>query len=248
LLTRKTAKDHTLRMKKWISKRLKELEKEELCGFVFKSRSPSSGMQGVKVYTESGQPGGKGSGLFAGAFMKRFPLLPVEDDGRLNDAGLRENFIERIFVFSRWKRLFKKNSMIRNLVDFHTDHKYVVMAHSPQKLRELGRLVAGSGSRISQNYFDDYFRLMMETLKLKATVKKNTNVLVHLMGYFKKQLSADEKRELLSIIENYYHGLVPLVVPVTLIRHFVRKYQDSYLKRQVYLNPHPNELMLRNHV
>jgi uncharacterized protein YbgA (DUF1722 family)/uncharacterized protein YbbK (DUF523 family) len=237
--------DYTDRMLTWAGKRLSALEKEDLCGFIFKSKSPSSGMSGVKVYGPSGIPSRSGSGIFARAFMDKFRFTPAEDEGRLNDPGLRENFIERVFVFQRWKELRKKGSL-RNLVEFHTDHKLLFLAHSTNHYRALGKLVANAKEH-PESIYNEYLKLMMEGLKLIATTKKNTNVLHHILGYFKKQLQPDEKQELLGIIEEYHSGFIPLIVPVTLIRHYVRKYDEPYLKRQVYLNPHPAELMLRNH-
>lgn len=248
LMTRETGIDHTDRMLRWARGRLKELEQEELCGFIFKSRSPSSGMERVKIYSPDGMPGPVGSGIFARAFMDRFPLLPVEDDGRLRDPGLRENFIERSFVYHSWRELNRGRASAGALVDFHADHKYMIMAHSPEHLRGLGKLVANPGRKKPSMLFEAYLPLLMEGLKRKATVKKNTNVLQHMVGYFKKQLTPDEKQELLGVIGEYHDRMVPLVVPVTLIRHYVRKYDEPYLGRQVYLNPHPAELMLRNHV
>jgi uncharacterized protein YbgA (DUF1722 family)/uncharacterized protein YbbK (DUF523 family) len=248
LVTRKSGEDHTERMKKWARRRLDDLEKEGLCGFIFKSRSPSSGMRGVKVYSREGMPGPRAPGIFARAFQDRFPLLPVEDEGRLHDAGLRENFIERLFVFRRWRRLMEAGGKPRDLVDFHSRHKYLIMSHSPAHLRTLGKLVAAGKAMPQDQLLDDYLNNLMAGLKLMATVKKNTNVLQHILGYFKKRLSADEKQEVLEVIGEYHDGLVPLVVPVVLLRHFVRKYREPYLDRQYYLYPHPAELMLRNHV
>jgi len=248
LMTRGTGIDHTPRMQKWSQKKLSLLANEQLCGFIFKSRSPSSGMQGVKVYLETGQPSNKGIGLFARAFMDIFPEIPVEDDGRLHDADIRENFIERVFVFHRWKKLNIKNKTIKNLVDFHTDHKLLLMSHSPEHLTELGKHVAQAKDQPPHTVFESYFSTLMDALRLKATVKKNVNVLHHMMGFLKKRPSSDENQELLDIIEHYHQGLTPLIVPVTMLNHYVRKYDVSYLKRQVYLNPHPMELMLRNHV
>ncbi|MDX1763587.1 MAG: DUF523 and DUF1722 domain-containing protein [bacterium] len=248
LVTNKTGVDHTDRMLKWAAGKLKELEKEDLCGFVFKNRSPSSGMQGVKIYSASGIPASKGPGIFAGAFMKRLPLLPVEDDGRLNDARLRENFIERIFVMKRWQELRKERASVGRLVAFHTSLKLLVLSHSTKHYREMGRLVARGKEMPVDRLYNEYFQLLMEGLKLIATVKKNTNVLQHLMGHFKKELSADEKAELVALIGDYHGGLVPLIVPLTLLKHYVRKFKEPYLEKQFYLNPHPTELMLRNHV
>lgn len=247
LVTIKTGIDHTEGMQKWAQDRLNRLAEDSLCGFIFKNRSPSSGMQSIKVYGPSGMPVYKGVGIFARAFMDRFPLLPVEDDGRLHDPTLRENFIERVFVFKRWQELLEKGVSGKDLIAFQTEHKLLFMAHSPKHLTGLGRLVAGRKGKAGQ-LTDAYAAVMMEGLKLIATTKKNTNVLSHIMGYFKKVLSTDEKQELLEIIDQYHDGLVPLIVPVTLIKHYVRKYDDPYLKRQCYLTPHPVELMLRNHV
>jgi uncharacterized protein YbgA (DUF1722 family)/uncharacterized protein YbbK (DUF523 family) len=247
LVTVKTGIDHTDGMLKWAGMRLDELHNERLAGFIFKSRSPSSGMQSIKVYSPSGMPSHRGVGVFAAAFMRRFPLIPVEDDGRLHDPALRENFVERVFARKRWQDLQAKEPTIRDLIEFHTDHKFLVLAHSPKHYTALGRLVADA-KHYRGDVFVAYLALLMNGLGLLATVKKNTNVLTHLAGYFKKLLGADEKKELADIIDQYHRGLVPLIVPITLIKHYVRKYDEPYLKRQYYLNPHPVELMLRNHV
>jgi uncharacterized protein YbgA (DUF1722 family) len=205
-------------------------------------------MRGVKVYNTSGMPSHRGVGIFAGAFMTHFPLMPVEDEGRLHDPVLRENFIERIFVFKRWKEFMKKGGPARDLISFHTDHKLMILSHSPKHYAALGRLVANAAKYGPEILYSDYLHTLMEGLKLSATVKKNRNVLEHMMGYFKDRLSRDEKQELKDVIEEYHKGLIPLIVPIALVRHYVRKYDEPYLKRQLYLNPHPLELMLRNHV
>jgi len=248
LVTIRTGVDHTARMKRWAKKRTTELEKEELCGFVFKSRSPSSGMRGVKIYTDAGMPNTTGSGIFAHAFMKQFPLLPVEDEGRMHDPGLRENFIERVFVYRWWQEYIRNDGSLGGLVAFHTDHKYLVMAHSQKHYTALGKMVAAGKSARRDRLHADYLETLMEGLQLLATPKKNTNVLQHMAGYFKDKISAEEKKELLEVIVSYHDGLVPLIVPITLLKHYVRKYKEAYLSRQVYLNLHPLELMLRNHV
>ncbi|KAF0185797.1 MAG: hypothetical protein FD164_58 [Nitrospirae bacterium] len=248
LLTIRSGIDHTERMQAWAAKRIRELDKEGLCGFVFKSRSPSSGMKGVKVYNDSGMPVHAGTGLFAKSFMDRFPLLPVEDEGRLNDAPLRENFIERIFAFHRWKQYRRSDATIRGLICFHTEHKLLIMAHSPKHYQQLGKLVADPRALPKNALLDEYSWLFFEGLSLLATNRKHANVLQHMMGYFKKQLVPDEKAELSDLIRSYHSGLVPLIVPITMLNHYVRKYDEPYLKQQVYLNPHPSELKLRNHV
>ncbi len=235
-------------MIQWARKRVMELEKEDLCGFIFKSRSPSSGMERVKVYNEKGIPVKKGVGMFARAFMAHFPLIPVEEDGRLHDPNLRENFIERIFAFKRWRDTRAERESRGNLVSFHTDHKMLILSHSPQHHRMMGKLVAQAKEISLKDLYQRYQKLLMEALRLKSTPKKNVNVLIHILGYFKKQLSADEKQEMLEIVDLYRRGNVPLIVPITLVNHYVRKYDQPYLKEQYYLHPHPAELQLRNHV
>ncbi len=248
LVTRKTGTDYTDRMQQWARGRLEELEKEDLCGFIFKSRSPSSGMRGVKVYNPSGVPSASGVGIFARAYIDHFPLMPVEDDGRLNDPDLRENFIERIFVYRRWKELTNQKGSIKDLISFHTEHKLLILSHSPKHYSALGKLVAEGRRHDLSRLHDEYLQLLMEGLRLLSTVKKNTNVLQHMMGYFKNKLTGDEKKELSEVIGNFHAGLIPLIVPITLFNHYVRIYDEPYLKRQHYLNPHPLELKLRNHV
>jgi uncharacterized protein YbgA (DUF1722 family)/uncharacterized protein YbbK (DUF523 family) len=247
LLTSKTGKDFTDIMRNWAQKRVRELEKENLCGFIFKSKSPSSGMERVKVYTKKGFPGSnKGIGLFARAFMEHFPLLPVEEEGRLHDSALRENFIERIFALKRWRQIAEGEKNRGNIIAFHTEHKLQIMSHSQKHYRDMGRLVARVKDISLESFYEQYEALFMQALSLKATVKKNVNVLQHMAGYFKKMLSRDEKQELQDVIEQYRFFYTPLIVPITLINHYVRKYDQEYLKKQYYLNPHPIELKLRN--
>jgi len=252
LVFAQSGEDVTDRMEAWAHERCRELDEENLCGYIFKSKSPSSGMERVKVYDRNGVPANKGVGVFARVFMEHFPLLPVEDDGRLHDARLRENFIERVFAVKRWQDLVssgKATSTKRgDLVKFHARHKLLIMAHSPKHLTEMGRLVADASSYRPTDLYNRYFQRFMEALKLTATVRKQCNVLQHVMGYFKKQLSPDEKQEVLEVIEQYRHGFVPLIVPITLLNHYVRKYGPEYLAEQYYLHPHPIELSLRSHV
>ncbi len=247
LVTSRSGQDFTGIMHKWAKQRVKELEKENLCGFIFKSKSPSSGMERVKVYTEKGFPGSnKGVGLFARAFMDNFPLIPVEEEGRLHDAALRENFIEAIFALKRWRQVAEDKKNRGAIVAFHTAHKLQIMAHSLQHYRDMGRLVARTKDVPLESLYEQYETLLMQALALKTTVKKNVNVLQHMAGYFKKDLSPDEKQELQEVIEQYHRFYTPLIVPITLINHYVRKYGQQYLKKQYYLNPHPIELKLRN--
>jgi uncharacterized protein YbgA (DUF1722 family) len=248
LVTTHTKQDMTDRMVKWARKRVTELEKEDLCGFIFKSDSPSSGMERTKVYNEKGMPVKKGVGIFARIFMNHFPLLPVEDEGRLHDPGLRENFIERIFTLKRWREALRKKESRGGIVDFHTKHKLLILSHSLKHYQTMGKLVARVKDLPLKELYRQYQTLLMESLKLKTTPKKNANVLQHMLGYFKEQLSSDEKLELLEVIDHYRQEDIPLIVPITLIQHYIRKYNQPYLKQQIYLNPHPLELQLRNHV
>jgi len=247
LVTTRTNVDMTAKMKSWAKKRLSELEREELSGFIFKSKSPSSGMERVKVYSDTGMPRKVGVGIFARAFMDRFPLTPVEEEGRLHDAELRENFIERVFAMERLRALLNERASRREIIDFQARHKLQLMAHSPKLQKETGRLIARAAEIKPRELYDRYSELFIEALKQRATRGKNANVLQHAMGYFRKDLSSEERQEAQMHIENYRLGYIPLIVPVTMVSHYVRKYRTAYLMNQTYLEPHPLELKLRNH-
>jgi len=247
LVTQKTSIDLTEQMLNWSKIKLDELEQLGLCGFIFKSKSPSSGMERVKLYNPNGGVTKKGIGIFANEFIKRFPMIPVEEDGRLHDLNLRENFIERIFVFKRWLNLIN-NFSAQGIINFHTEHKLLIMAHSPKALKELGNLISNTKNVDQTTIINNYSNILMTSIKLIATKKKNTNVLQHCMGYLKKILTENEKTELLSIITHYHDGLIPLIAPVILLQHYAKKHEITYLLKQHYLHPHPIELMLRNHV
>lgn len=247
LVTSKTAIDHTEQMVAWARTKVRELESEDLCGFIFKKGSPSSGLFRVKVYSDQGMPATTGIGMFARAFVEHFPLLPVEEDGRLNDARLRENFIESVFVFKHFRDLLAASKSRGALVEFHTRHKLLLLSHNQEMYRTMGRFIADMPESVETAY-DQYLALLSKTMGYKTTVKKHCNVLYHVLGYFKKQLVADEKDEMVELIERYHQGDVPLIVPITLLNHFVRKYDQPYLKEQYYLNPHPLDLRLRNQI
>ena len=246
LVTNKSAMDHTDRMNEWSNNRVAQLATMDLCGFIFKSKSPSSGMERVKVYDKNNVPKAIGVGLFARVFKETFPLLPLEEEGRLHDMVLRENFIESVFVYRRWRSVVE-NFSLDDLVTFHTEHKMLLRAHSEKHYRELGRIVAKAGLLDPEELRTSYQANLMEAMRLKTTVKKHVNVLIHMMGHFKKQISSDEKQELLEVIERYRNQYVPLIVPITLMNHYVRKYEQPYLEKQHYLQPNPTELKLRNH-
>ena len=219
-----------------------------ISGFILKNNSPSCGMERVRVYDAKGMAQRRGVGIFAAALMQELPLLPVEEEGRLGDPVLRENFIERVFVFHRWQLMAQSGVNARRLVDFHSDHKYLLMAHSQSAYHELGRMVADAGATEPEVLGAAYIALLMKALKKTATPRQHVNVLHHLMGYLKKHLDSDDRAELVETIEQYRDGLVPLIVPITLMRHHFRRHPVPYVQRQHYLSPHPIELMLRNRV
>jgi uncharacterized protein YbgA (DUF1722 family)/uncharacterized protein YbbK (DUF523 family) len=247
LMTNRTGIDLTDRMLDYCRRKVVELEQEDLCGFIFKKDSPGSGLYRVKVYS-GGMPSKTGRGLFADAVVKHFPLLPVEEEGRLYDMNIRENFIERVFAFRGWKDFLLGPRGMGDLVAFHSTRKLQIMAHSPEIYREMGKLVADGKGMGWEDLLVRYRDLLLRALSLQSTVKKNTNVLSHIMGYFRKRLTPGEKEELLEVLRQYHDQLLPLIVPITLLKHYVRKYEQGYLKSQSYLNPHPLELVLRNHV
>jgi uncharacterized protein YbgA (DUF1722 family)/uncharacterized protein YbbK (DUF523 family) len=241
--------DVTHQMLQFCERKIPELAKENLCGFVFKSKSPSSGMERVKIYpSNEGIPQKMGVGIFAREFMKAYPLLPVEEEGRLQDPNLRENFIERIFIMQRWLKMMGTNPKLRDLMVYHTRHKLLIMAHSIELYRSMGKLVAGATPANLPDILQTYYEMLMQATRKSTTRSKHQNVMHHILGYFKKELDSDEKTEIISIIDKYKADHYPLIVPITLLNHYVRKYRKPYLEEQYYLNPHPMELNLRNHV
>jgi uncharacterized protein YbgA (DUF1722 family)/uncharacterized protein YbbK (DUF523 family) len=248
LLTIKSKKDLTSDLERYSVQKIRELSHEDLDGFVFKKDSPSCGTSRVRLYNPEGHPNRKGVGIFAQAFITQFPLIPVEEEGRLNDHKIRDNFIERVFCYHRFRILTQSPIKINQLIEFHTHHKLLLLAHSRPHYEQLGQIVAKAKTYSPRQLQEEYGRVFMEGLKVRATIRKHVNVLQHILGYFKKHLSSFEKSELQDVINDYHHGLTPLIVPLTLVIHYVRVFQISYLANQVYLNPHPKELMLRNHV
>jgi uncharacterized protein YbgA (DUF1722 family)/uncharacterized protein YbbK (DUF523 family) len=248
-VTRKSGIDHTEAMQNWARRRLEELAPLGLHGYVLKKDSPSCGMFRVRVYGKGDTPANTGQGIYARELAARFPLLPVEEEGRLHDPKLRENFIERIFVEYRWQKLLAEEPSPGGLVRFHTAHKMTLMAHAPAQYREMGRLVAQAGSLPWEKLALSYDQLLHATLAKPATPAKHSDVLQHLMGFLKHELDATDKEELLGLIADYRAGLAPLIVPLTLLQHHLRRRAVSdWVYEQVYLMPYPKELMLRNHV
>jgi len=248
LLTVKTMRDVTSQLDVYATRRVAQLEAEDLSGYVLKKDSPSCGMERVKLYDPNGAPTRTGRGVYASRLRERFPDLPVEEEGRLSDPRLRENFIARVFAYWRLRELFAGRWTAGALVRFHTAHKLILMAHSLPAYQQLGRLVAAPRALTRKDLEGRYRTAFMAALSTVATTRRHTNVLQHMAGYFKDRLDDGSRRELESAIEDYRRELVPLIVPITLVRHHVRTLGIEYLAGQLYLEPHPKELMLRNHV
>ncbi|MCE9614012.1 MAG: DUF523 and DUF1722 domain-containing protein [Lentisphaerae bacterium] len=248
LLTVRTKVDWTARMEHYARERAAAIKAENLDGYILKSKSPSCGMERVKVYTEDGMPNHAGVGLYARELMRQCPALPIEEEGRLNDAALRENFIVRVFTHARWRQLRAQRFSAARLVDFQARHKLLLMAHSETHMRQLGRLVATAGHHPAAGVLAAYETGLFEALRTPATRKRHTNALHHAAGYFRDGIPDAARQELADVIDRYRRGLLPLIVPVTLIRHHLLLCPQPYLSNQIYFDPHPQELMLLNHV
>jgi uncharacterized protein YbgA (DUF1722 family)/uncharacterized protein YbbK (DUF523 family) len=248
MVARKSGIDHTDAMTEFSRKRAREIAALDLSGFVLKKDSPSCGLLRVRVYDHHGVPSKDGTGLFAAALAAELPDLPLEEEGRLHDPRLRENFFERIFAYRRVTDLFASHWSLGGLVAFHSREKLLLLAHEPAGYQELGRLVARAKGRPRAELLMAYRSRFLAALARLATPRRHVNVLQHMMGYLREQLDADGRRELAGAIEDFDRGLVPLVVPLTLLKHHVRRFGIAYLAIQTYLDPHPKELMLRNHV
>ena len=202
-----------------------------LSGYILKSRSPSCGMERVKLYDDQGNPAGTATGIYARAIMEMHPLLPVEEEGRLNDADLRDSFIERVFAYHRWQSMERTGITAAAMVSYHTEHKFLIMAHDQQAMHRLGRLVAGikeDPEKLSRTYI----RTFMEALKKPATVKNRSNVLQHIAGFFKNSIDSADRRELAETIDAYRRDKIPIIAPLTLIRHHLRRNPDAYMEKQ----------------
>ena len=218
----------------------------DLCGYILKRGSPSCGMERVKVYSDKGMPFNDGAGIYAATMMQNFPELPCEEEGRLGDSRLRENFIQRVYVMWRWKQLVAEGVTVGKLVDFHARHKLILMSHDQQDYRELGKLVASIRKENLEETLPVYLNDLMKALKKIATVGNHVNVLQHIQGYLKQNLDRDDKQELVQCIEDYRQGVVPLIVPITLLNHHFRRNPNEYIERSWYMKPYPSELSLTN--
>jgi uncharacterized protein YbgA (DUF1722 family)/uncharacterized protein YbbK (DUF523 family) len=248
MLEPESGKDWTRAMQSWARKRLRGLAALELCGYVLKANSPSCGMERVRLYGATGMPARSGTGIFAAELLRRFSALPVEEEGRLHDARLRESFIERVFAYRRLRTLLGGRMGRGQLVAFHTAHKLQLLSHSEAHYRKLGRLVAEAKGLPETELRQRYELGFMEALARPATPRRHVNVLQHALGHLRGRVEPAVSRELHELVDDYGRGLVPLVVPLTMLRHYVARLGVEYLAGQVYLEPHPKELMLRNHV
>ncbi len=242
----RTGEDWTERMQEYSDQRVESLRKDDLHGFILKKGSPSCGMARVRLYDHNNVPGHDGVGLFAQALMEQMPNLPLEEEGRLNDKPLRENFITRVYAYYRWRTLRQKDPSPGAVVEFHTAHKMLLLAHSPKHYYELGRLVAEAGTLPMDELLDGYETLFMQALAKPASLGRQVNALQHLMGYLDDSVTTEDKAELLAVIQEYRDGIVPLIAPLTLLRHHLRRIDDPWIERQVYLQPYPRELALRS--
>jgi uncharacterized protein YbgA (DUF1722 family)/uncharacterized protein YbbK (DUF523 family) len=244
----KSSADHTDAMRRYARRRVAALSALGLSGYILKKGSPSCGMERVRTYTSRGMPAPSDRGLFAASLAEAMPLLPLEEEGRLSDATLRENFIERVFAYSRVTAMFSGRWSIGDLVIFHSREKMLVAAHEPAAEKDLGRIVARAKREMRGDVADGYRRAFLAALSKPAPRRRHVNVLQHMLGHFRDALDAAPRQALAAVVEDYRNGLVPLVVPITLIRHYVGLCDIEYLARQTYLEPHPRELLLRNHV
>ncbi len=245
LMTVLTGKDQTERMRRWAERRLRDLEEEGLCGFIFKAGSPSCGLQGVKVHPFAGGAPRGGSGIFASAFTRRFPLLPVSDEAGMGDPSTRERFIEAAFVVKRWRLFLAAGATLEGLVEFHSDHELLIKAHSPEAAAEMRRLLARPNARSRRRLMERYEADLAAALARQTTVAKNARVLTTVFTLLKGRLSSGEAAHVSAVVNEYREGHVPLLVPIVLLRHYGERFRDPYLSRQRFLDPYPAELGMR---
>ncbi|MCX6072733.1 MAG: DUF523 and DUF1722 domain-containing protein [Campylobacterales bacterium] len=244
----KTGDDLTGALEQTSHEELSKLESKNLCGIIFKSKSPSCGMKSAKLYLENGFCEGKEDGVFARMCRERYPLLPMEEEGRLEDAWLRENFVMQIFAYSAYETFKESSPSIKDLVRFHTIHKFILQAKDEILYRELGNVVANRDAHSLETLLGIYELGFKTAIARKSSIKKTRNVLEHLTGFFKNELTKDEKEILHTQIEDYATKIIPLIVPVSTIHLYAQKYNTTYLLDQTFLNPYPKTLALRSHI
>lgn len=243
--TKDASRDHTAALLNYSEQKIEQLQSEHLSGYIVCAKSPTCGMERVKVYGERGGAEKNGVGLYTQQLMQRMPWLPVEEDGRLNDPVLRENFITRVFCLNDFYQSLGSQPTAGKVVEFHSRYKLSLMAHHPMSYKALGRLVAEVTKYPTDTFIEQYRLGLMQALTHRISRNNNTNVLMHIQGYFKRSLTAQQKAELARVIDEYRQGLLPLLAPLTLIKHYLSMYPDEYLSQQRYLDPHPQALRLR---
>ncbi|MDF3933292.1 DUF1722 domain-containing protein [Pseudomonas citronellolis] len=245
LESREASRDHSDALRRYGDEQARQLE--DIGGYIFMQKSPSCGLQRVKLYSAGDQPlAGGARGLYAEAFCAARPELPVEEEGRLHDATLRENFITRVYAHLEWQALCRAGLTHKAILDFHSRYKYQLLAHSPRQYAELGHLLADIGRHAAETFGADYYRRFAQAMRHCASRGNHANVLLHLAGYLKRALAAEDRGELCELIDQYRRGVVPLVVPLALLKHHFRRHPHPYIARQAYLQPHPEALGLRN--
>ncbi|WP_194435823.1 YbgA family protein [Vibrio fluminensis] len=242
--TKDPTKDHTQSMLDYSAKRVEQLNKQDLCGYIVCAKSPTCGMERVKVYGKNNADK-VGIGLYTQELMGRMPWLPIEEDGRLNDPVLKENFVTRVYCLKDFYDSMGGEPTAGKIVAFHSRYKLTLMAHHPQSYKSLGKLVADVANYDLDGFYQLYRTGLMQAMTNRASRKNNTNVLMHIQGYFKRDLNASEKAELCQVIDDYRQGLLPLLAPMTLLKHHMQRTPNEYLQNQAYLNPYPEELRLR---
>jgi uncharacterized protein YbgA (DUF1722 family)/uncharacterized protein YbbK (DUF523 family) len=248
MIAPRSGRDWTDEMLSYSQKRVESLKAEELRGYILKKDSPTCGMGRVKLYDENGVPSRDAIGLYAKVLLEIYPNLPIEEEGRLNDPAIRESFITRVFAFNRWLRMRSTEPKPKNLVEFHTQHKLLAMAHNEKLQRKMGKLVADAGVKEFADLLDEYEALLMEALKSRSNRNRHFNVMQHLTGFLKETLSSEEKAELNTVLEEYKNGWVPLITPMTLLHHHLKKLEHAWVEAQYYLAPYPASLAVRSRV
>ena len=221
---------------------------ENFCGYIFMKNSPSCGLYSTKIYNDKNNLPGKHAGMFTRTLRQLLPLLPVEEDGRLNDAVLRENFIAQVFAYHDWRVNVQNAAAAKKIVDYHSRYKYLIMAHNQSAYRQLGRMVAKSGIGDIESLAQKYIELFMKTVRKPANRRGHSNALYHLLGYLRDGVPGKVRQDIANHIEEYRVGIVNLAVPMSIMDHYLKLYGSEYVNRQAYLAPYSKDLGLRNNI
>jgi len=240
--------DYTDKMLDYSATKTEALSHLQISGFILKKDSPTCGLERVKIYGNGGVPDKSGVGMFASALRAKFPLFPMEEEGRLNDIRLRERFIEHVFAFRRLQDFLEDSPNLGKLMAFHTGHKMQLMAHNPEKYRRLGHAVANAKKEDLSSFLAEYSTTFLEIMATAVSHKKQTDVLYHMFGFFKKIISSSEKQEFMRLVEQYKKQMIPMIVPITMLRHYLQKYPQPWLQAQVFFDPYPEEMLLRSYL